>query len=417
MSYRSLPVHPDLSQLRHQAKDLLRALHANDLAAVAELAEYHPERIEPVKAKLADAQVTLARSYGVPSWPRLVLACNLTDAIWAGDLATVRKLVTKHPSLLRENARGGIAHDNWGYTMSYAANVGQDEIVRFLRDRGADDVQYAFDRACLRGKIDTARLLLQMGATVAPGSAMGPAESLNGSGMALLVELGAPLTDASGDPKAPVAMILETYSRNPDGKHCCLELVNEHGMPLPDTPTMAVHRGRLDLLKAHVLQDPDVLHRQFTHEEIYPPELGCHSDHTLALHGTPLAGGTLLHLCVDFDEWELATWLLENGANVNAKAAVDADGFGGHTALFGCVVSQTYRTGLRKDDSFARMLLEKGADPNIRASLRKQLRFVDDETLHEFRNVTPYEWGQQFQDQDWVNPAVMALLVPTADVC
>ncbi len=66
--------------------------------------------------------------------------------------------------------------------------------------------------------------------------------------------------------------------------------------------------------------------------------LGCHADHSLALHGTPLAGGTLLHLCVDCDEIEIARWLIAKGADVNAKATVDADGFGGHTALFGCVV-------------------------------------------------------------------------------
>jgi len=31
---------------------------------------------------------------------------------------------------------------------------------------------------------------------------------------------------------------------------------------------------------------------------------------------------------------------LERGMDADAKAAVDAEAFGGHTALFGCVVSQ-----------------------------------------------------------------------------
>jgi hypothetical protein len=43
---------------------------------------------------------------------------------------------------------------------------------------------------------------------------------------------------------------------------------------------------------------------------------------------------------------------------------VDADGFGGHTALIGCVVSQPFRVGLRTDDAFARLLLDRGADPD-----------------------------------------------------
>jgi ankyrin repeat protein len=172
---------------------------------------------------------------------------------------------------------------------------------------------------------------------------------------------------------------------------------------------MAVHRGRLDLLESLVYRDRSLLYRQFQHEAFYPPEAGCSSDHSLALHGTPLAGGTLLHLCADNNEVELARWLLDQGADANAPAAIDADGFGGHTALYGCVVSQPYRNGV-EDTSFARLLLERGARTDVRANLRKRLRFVDDETMHEYRDVTPLEWGRAFHDQAWVNPAVLELL-------
>ena len=89
---------------------------------------------------------------------------------------------------------------------------------------------------------------------------------------------------------------------------------------------------------------------------------------------------------------------------------MDADGFGGHTPLFGCVVSQPYQVGLRLDDAIARLLLNHGADTTVRASLRKRLRFVADETLHEYRNVTPREWGMRFHDQAWVSRSVMQLL-------
>lgn len=44
-----------------------------------------------------------------------------------------------------------------------------------------------------------------------------------------------------------------------------------------------------------------------------------------------------------------------------------------------------------------------GADPDARASLRKRLRFVGDETLHQYRDVTPLEWGRRFHDPSWVN--------------
>jgi ankyrin repeat protein len=408
MTDRHFPVRPDLEQLRHQAKDLLRAIRRGDPPAVAELRKHHPERIEPGDAKLADAQLALARGYGLPSWPRLVLACRLTDAIWRDDADAVRELVSKHPALLREDARG--VKGNWGPPMSYAANLGRNDIIAMLRKLGADDLDFAFDRAVLQGRIETARQLQAMGARPAPDAMMGPAETLSGTGFAFLLELGIAISDGHGDRLAPVALVLQTYSRNPQGKHWCLELFARHGIEVPDTPTMAVHRGRLDLLEQHLRRDPGLLGRTFTHEEIYPPAVGCHADHSLALHGTPLAGATLLHLCVDNDEIEIARWLIDRGADVNATAAIDAEGFGGHTPLFACVVSQAYRCGLQRDGAFARLLLDHGADPNARASLRKRLRFVDDESLREYRDVTPLAWGERFQDQAWVNREAMRLI-------
>jgi ankyrin repeat protein len=412
MSARHLPVRPDLTQLKHQAKELLIALHAEAPEAVADLCAFHPEPLEPAKAKLSDAQLTLARAYGVPSWPRLVLACELIDALWRGDTQAVRGMIEKNPTLLKENARG-TAQCNWGPPLSYAGNVGQDELVKLLIGFGADDIQHAFERACLRSKLETARLLHSMGARPQPGSVMGPCETLSATGLALQLEFGAELVDEYGNRLAPLGLVLETYSRNPDGKHGCLEIFASHGYALPDTAVFAVHRGRLDLLTAHVQRDPSVLNRQFPHEEIYPPELGCHTDHTLALHGTPLAGGTLLHLAVDDDALEVAEWLLKNGAEVNATAAIDADGFGGHTALFGCTVSQAYRCS-RNNLPMTKLLLDHGADTNVHANLRKALRFVDDETLHEYPDVTPYTWGERFHDQAWVNSAVLARLAPAS---
>lgn len=288
MPDRHFPVRPNLNQHKHQAKDLLCDIQRGDPSAVAELQKHHPERVQPGDAKLANAQLALARSYGLPNWPRLVLACRMTDAIWRDDADAVRELVLQHPRLLHEDARG--VKGNWGPPMSYAANLGRDRIIAMLRAAGATDVQFAFDRACLQGQLETARRLYAMGARPVAGSVMGPCETLSGSGLALLLELGAEFSDEHGDRLAPVALILETYCRNPEGKHRCLELVFEHGINLPDTPPMAVHRGRIDLLEQHLHSDPDLLTRTFSHQEIYPPELGCHADHSLALHGTPLSG-------------------------------------------------------------------------------------------------------------------------------
>lgn len=391
MSERHLPVHPNLDQLKHQAKDLLRDM----------------KRDRP-GAKLADAQFALARNYAVASWPRLVLACRMVDAIWRDDLEGVRDLVTKNPALLHEMARG-TESCNWGAPMSYAANLGRDRIVEMLHDLGAKDHTHALGRALLQGQVQTAALLERLGARAPRGAAIGCAEAQNDRGMAYALRFGAGLGDER-HPLAAVAMLLETYSRYPQGKHECLELFARHGVVLPDTPPMAVHRGRIDLLEEHLHRDPTMLTRTYPHEDIYPVALGCHADQALALHGTPLAGSTLLHMCVDFDEIDIARWLLDHGMPADARAAVDGDGFGGHTALFGCVVSYPYLNRRQKDAAFARMLLDRGANPNAVASLRKALRFGPDDSLHEYRDVTPLTWGGRFHDQALVNPAAMRLI-------
>lgn len=411
---RHFPIRPNLEQLRNQAKDLLHNLRSGEPRALQLWNRHHPGSTPPLEAKLADAQLALARSYGLPSWPRLVIACRMTDAIWRGDVSTVRDLIRKDPRLLHEAARG-VPDSNWGPPMSYAANVGQDAIVQMLREMGATDVQHAFERACLQGKIETARQLHAMGARPTQRGLMWTCETLNDAGMAFLLDLGADFADENHDHMAPIALLLQTYCRNPRGKHACLEIAQTQGTKLPDTPTMAMHRGRIDLLEYHPRRDPNLIHRTFSHEEIYPPEFGCHTDHSYALHGTPLDGTTLLHMCVDFDEIEIARWLIDHGADVNAKAAVDPDGFGGHTPLFGCVVSQAYLCGRQQDAEFARLLLDCGADPNARASLRKQLRFVPDESIHEYRNVTPLAWGQRFHGpgtpgHTWVSKEAIQLI-------
>jgi ankyrin repeat protein len=60
-----LPARPDLDQLRHQAKDLLRAARAGDPAATA--------RVRAVSGgmTLTSAQLAVAREYGFASWPQL----------------------------------------------------------------------------------------------------------------------------------------------------------------------------------------------------------------------------------------------------------------------------------------------------------------------------------------------------------
>lgn len=76
MSHRHLPVRPRLDQLQQQATDLLRAIASGDAVAIEELREHHPQPVQPGSATLADAQLTLARSYRISNWPRMRLVAE-----------------------------------------------------------------------------------------------------------------------------------------------------------------------------------------------------------------------------------------------------------------------------------------------------------------------------------------------------
>jgi hypothetical protein len=69
----------------------------------------------------------------------------------------------------------------------------------------------------------------------------------------------------------------------------------------------------------------------------------------------------------------------------------------------------TYNAGNR--DALARLLLDRGADPNARASIRKRLAFARDRSVHEYRNVTPLGWGRAFHEQSYVSSSAMSLIV------
>ncbi|MEQ1763912.1 MAG: ankyrin repeat domain-containing protein [Pyrinomonadaceae bacterium] len=415
---RHLPVRPDLDQLKHQAKELLKAVRNGEPEAIEEFNEFHPDPPAPEDAKLADAQLALARAYEAPNWIRLVQACELVAAIWQDDLETVRSLVSRYPNLIHEDAL--VRKSNWGPPMSYAANLGRNEIIKMLADRGATDFEHALDRAALQSKIDTAELLHQyMGAPLPPDGALaGTAYTLSDTGTAFALRAGASVVDENGKNIAPVDVVLETDSRKPEAKHAILEMYAANGYVFDDTPIMALHRGRIDLLEEHLRRDPLLLNRTFTHEEIFPPEIGCH-DEVLATQGTPLGGTTLLHMAIEFDEDEIFDWLIENGADINARSAVGENGFGGYTPLFSTVMSQPNfwlnYSGGRGSTRFTERLLELGADVSIRGSIRKKLHpgyapRYDTENWHEYRDVTALEYGERFHARVFVSEPSLQLI-------
>jgi ankyrin repeat protein len=375
---RGLPERPHLDVPKREARELLNQWRNGDREAFERIRQRHPRFAKADDAALAaglfrlnDAQLVIACEYGLANWNTLKQRITVNSAVKALDAAiraddrdAAVQLIQSNPQLLHIPVWSG----NWGPPMSHAANLGRLEIIKAMAALGAQDFQQAFDRAVLQGRIDCARWLLAHGAKADPGIMMGACEALKASGVHLLSELNAPFTDQRGDRLAPLAMVLETYNRNPTGKHEILEVVARRGYDLPDTPTMAFHRGDISGLEKHLRRDPRLIERRFTLSEIYPPECGCANDGRSGMHWTPIDGATLLHLAIDFREREILDWLLAHGADVNARVATDRDGFGGHTPLFNAVVC-----GPWPDNGMTRTLLDRGAEKDARANLRKFL--------------------------------------------
>lgn len=399
MTDRRLPVRPDLDQLNDEANGLLQEMQAAN-----------PE------ARLEEAQLEIARSYQASGWPRLVHATRLANAIWDDDLDTVRELVTGHSHLLHESV---LIHtnSNWGLPLTYAANLGRDRIIRMLHGLGATDLETALARAALQGQVETGRMLHGMlGKTKPPDDALGgPAYTLSAEGTAFLLSLGVRVVDEAGRRLAPVDVVLQTDSRRPAVKHSILAIYEQHGLKYPDTAPMALHRGRIDLLEAHLRRDSNLLSRTFSHREIYPAEMGCGGPLD-ATTGTPLGDTTLLHMCVDYDEIEIARWLLDRGMDANVRSAIGASGFGGYTPLFSTVVSQpNFWMNHNKrgpfEAPFAELLLERGAEPNLRASVWKRLHpGHGDPARHDYRDVTALSWGRRFHAPMFVSEPAMRLI-------
>lgn len=412
---RGLPEQPHLDVPKREARDLLDQWRDGERDALDRVRHRHPKfkdateyTVASASFKLNDAQLVIAREYGFSSWAALKhriaarsAASALQEAIRTGDRDSVVAILRANPRMLHIPLWSG----NWGPPMSHAANLGQLEIIKACAELGARDYQHAFGRAVLQGQIACARWLHAQGAKLTPGIIMGPCETLNPTGFRFLLELGAPLTNEHNNALAPVAMVLETYGRNPVGKHEILDLFVQHGYKFPDTPIMAFHRGNVSQLEKHLRGNPQLIERRFSLREIYPPECGCANAGQSGMHWTPIDGTTLLHLAIDFREHEIFDWLLAHDADVNARAVIDRDGFGGHTPLFNAVVC-----GPWPDATMARKLLRRGAAKDARASLRKFLDWIENPRWHESRNVIAVEWGREFPERNWVNAEALRLV-------
>jgi ankyrin repeat protein len=132
-----LPVRANLEHLKNEAKQRLKTMRSHTPDGRSEV-------------RLSQAQLEVARNYGFPSWRKLKAYVDalhdfgqqLVNAVHAGDLETIRKILDAHPDLV--NAGTDLPrHDRPSDTLSMrlvhlAIAEAKADVLRLLIERGAD---------------------------------------------------------------------------------------------------------------------------------------------------------------------------------------------------------------------------------------------------------------------------------------
>ena len=156
-----------------------------------------------------------------------------------------------------------------------------------------------------------------------------PCECMHPKALKWLLDHGANPNCARTRGGTALDYLIGTYARSPERLSACIDvLLAAGGTTRYNTPgVLEVLRRPLHRFAEQLDADRSLVHRRF-------PELDCGSTGGRRLL---LQGATLLHVAAEFGALEAARLLLDRGADVNARATVNDAGVGGQTAIFHAV--------------------------------------------------------------------------------
>lgn len=119
------------------------------------------------------------------------------------------------------------------------------------------------------------------------------------------------------DGKPLIYKLINMYTRGPLFKKC-MRVLEDYGLELDDPALLAVLLDDAKQLDIQLAFNKNVLLKKYSLDGAF----------------TPLYEVSLLHICAEYNHLACAEVLVKHGADINATAGLDANGFGGHTPIF-----------------------------------------------------------------------------------
>jgi len=165
--------------------------------------------------------------------------------------------------------------------------------------------------------------------------------------------------------------LINMYTRGPSFKKCVKTFV-DYGLDFDDKALLSVLLDDSDQLDIQLTSHKDVLLNKYSFDCAF----------------TPLYEVSLLHVCAEYNHLACAEILVKHGADINSKAGLDDNGFGGHTPIF-----HTVNQDANKCVDLLNFLLSKNADLTL--------------------TVTGLVWGKGYEWETFipsVNPISYAMM-------
>lgn len=137
--------------------------------------------------------------------------------------------------------------------------------------------------------------------------------------------------------------LINMYLRSPRFKDC-IKMFVDFGLKFDDKALLAVLLDNAMQLDVLLTENKALLRKKYTFNCAF----------------TPLYETSLLHICAEYNQLHCATILVQHGADVNIKAGIDNNGFGGQTPVFH-TVNQHSNACIET----MQFLVSKGADLSI----------------------------------------------------